>query len=341
MTKVCILDRDPAIADNRMIIQRNWIPNILNPSTYKTNDFVYSIEVSVYYYLKKYHKKLKVDLIPWEKITDHKLMKSYDKIFIFNHGLSDAFPFWKNKTNKYEKAWKQLGERVWPSYKFASFVLDKCKYYKFLNENGINTAETFCVSNKNNIPKLYQFLNDKKINKLFVKPVGGNSGFGTSTHMKPYKNLKESLSKSLKTWNKLVIQRYMNFSTHESPEYKCLYVGGKLQYIVKTFKLGYFHGIILPQQKTWSYLRTIKTLNKKVIKLFSKKMKTTIPYCRIDWGFDKINKRFFLNEFEHAGGNYGDNIVQNLKKMTPENWKVDVALAKAIKRFMLSKNKTH
>ena len=348
--RVCILDRNPKIADDKMRIKRPWMPlmNTGGPSSYNTKDYVYSLEVSAYYYIlqkKKqgYFKDIHIELIPWERIVDTKYISKFDKVLIFNHGLSDAMPFWKNKTAVYMKAWKDLGERAWPSFKFASFVLDKCEYYSYLQNNCIVTADTHCIESLKDMSKLQKFLDNRKINKIFIKPVGGNSGVGTSTHVRPYTNLKDTLTTRFQKnkWEKLVVQRYMNFSTHDSPEYKCLYVGGKLMYIVKTFRLGYFNGMIFPTNNWWPHTRKIDALNKKVIKLFSKKMNTDIPYCRIDWGYDKANKRFFLNEFEHAGGTYGEDSVHQRKVLKPNQWNVDIMLAKAIVKFIrkLKKNK--
>lgn len=341
--KICILDRNPKIADDKMKIVRPWMPkpkgeNGPGPSSYPTRKYVYSLEVSAYYYIKKYYKHIDIDLIQWESITNKTIMDKYDKILIFNHGLSDAMPFWKNKTEKYMKAWAALGNRAWPSFQFASFVLDKCQYYKYLSENNIVTADTYCVSSTNNLPKLKKFLDSKNINKIFIKPVGGNSGVGTSTHTRPFNNLKETLHTRFvnNNWKKLVVQRYMNFSTHDSPEYKCLYVGGKMMYIVKTFRLGYFNGMIFPTNNWWPHTKKLDKLCKKVIKLFEKKMKTKIPYCRVDWGYDRKNKRFFLNEFEHAGGTYGEDSVHQRKFLNERNWKVDIELAKAIVKFIKS-----
>jgi hypothetical protein len=131
----------------------------------------------------------------------------------------------------------------------------------------------------------------------------------------------------------------MNFSTHNSPEYKCLYVGGKLMYIVKTFRLGYFNGMIFPTNNWWPHTKKLDKLCKKVIKLFEKKMNTSIPFCRVDWGYDKANKRFFLNEFEHAGGTYGEDSVHQRKFLNVKDWNVDVMLAKAIVKFIRNHKK--
>lgn len=336
--KVCILDRNPKIADDKMRIKRPWLPKVNSggPSSYNTKDYIYSLEVSSFYYIKRYYKNIDIDLVPWEKIVDKRFMSKYDKILIFNHGLSDALPFWKDNTKLYLQSWADLGNRAWPSFQFASFVLDKCKYYEFVAKNGILTADTHCVQSVNNLPNLKAFLNERKIDKIFIKPVGGDSGIGTSTHERPFHNLKNTLKKRFNDdkWNKLVVQKFMNFSTQNSPEYKCLYVGGKLMYIVQTFRLGFFHGIIFPTDDWWPHLKKIDTLSKKVLKLFEKKLKTDIPYCRIDWGYDKLHKQFFLNEFEHAGGTYGEDTVHTLKRVNVKDWNVDVALAKAIVKFI-------
>uniref|UniRef100_A0A6C0F837 ATP-grasp domain-containing protein n=1 Tax=viral metagenome TaxID=1070528 RepID=A0A6C0F837_9ZZZZ len=334
--KCLILDRNPKIADDKMQIKRKWLPE--NPSAYIIDKYIYSIEASSFHWIKQNNPEIDIDMLPFETITNTKLMKNYDVIFLFNHGLSDAMPFWKNDTNKFVNAWKNLGNRAYPSYELANFVLDKCSYYEYLNKNDIKTADTFCIDLKKpfNIQykKLRSFLKNKEIEKLFIKPVGGDSGVGTSTHQTPFNTLEKSLAKSKTNgWNKLVVQRFMNFSTHDSPEYKCLYVGGKLQYIVKTFRLGYFDGIIMPNSK-WTHLKTLDTLSKKVIKLFEKWANVTIPFGRVDWGYDKNSKEFFLNEFEHAGGTYGEELVHQEKILSPSQWKVDVQLGKAIVKFV-------
>lgn len=336
--RVCILDRNPKIADDKMKIQRSWMPRLNKggPSSYNTKDYVYSVEVSSYFYIKRYYKDIDIDLIQWERIVDYKFMSQYKKVLIFNHGLSDAIPFWKDKTDIYMKAWANLGNRAWPSFEFASFVLDKCQYYNYLKCNNVVTADTYCIEAVKNLPRLHNFLDNQKINKIFIKPVGGNSGVGTSTHVRPYDNLKNTLHKlfNKNEWKKLVVQRFMNFSTHDSPEYKCLYVGGKMVYIVKTFRLGFFNGMIFPTNTWWPHTKKLDELSKNVINLFEKKLKTEIPYCRVDWGYDKANKRFFLNEFEHAGGTYGEDSVHLRKTLNARTWNVDSELAKAIVKFI-------
>lgn len=327
--KFAILDRNPKIADDKMKIKRTWLPK--NPSAYKDDAGRYSVEASSFHYLKKKHPEVDMDLLPFEDITDLKKMKKYKKIFIFNHGLSDERPFWKNNATKYKKAWKALGSRVWPSYAFASLILDKCAYYKFLQSKKVVTADTFCFKKNSKLANLKKFIKGRKIRKVFIKPVGGNSGVGTSTHEEPFEGLNGAIQKGQEEgWNKLVIQRFMNFSTHDSPEYKCLYVGGELQYIVKTFRLGFFEGVIMPNDTWWPHLKKVDMMSRRVIQMFEKRTRAPIPFCRVDWGYDKQNKRFFLNEFEHAGGTYGEDMVHNQKQLTPKTWQVDVKLAQAI-----------
>ena len=326
--RICILERNPTNALNKMRIKRKWMPRS-NPSKYTTKDYVYSLEVSSFYYIQKYYPDIDIDLLSWESITNNALMNKYDRIYIFNHGLSDTTSLWKTNANKYITAWKKLGKRAYPSYAFANFVLDKCKYYKFLNENNISTADTFCFKNAKNFNNLQRFLNIKEINKIFIKPIAGNSGRGTSVHEKPFDDLRQTIQTLLKNdkWNKLAIQRYMNFSTQTNPEYKCVFANGKLMYIVKTYKLGFFLGLLDSNDSNY---KTLMNLSNKVIKLFEGKLKTSVLFCRVDWGYDLKYKKFFLNEFEHAGGTYGEEIVHDLKTLSQNLWNVDKEIAEAI-----------
>ena len=326
--KIAILDRNPAYSDEKMVTQRSWITDLGNPSSYNTKQFVYSPEVSTYFYLRRYYKQYKFDLLQFEDITNKNKMKSYDHIFIFNHGLSDAFPIWKNKTNAYTKAWKELGKKVTPSYNVANFILDKCEYYALMNRHGIKTAKTFCITNIKQYDNLINFVNINNIKKVFLKPIGGDSGRNTSAHNAPYKNLKHTLTDLLTRWKKVVIQEFMEFSTTENPEYKCLFVGNKLQYIVKTFKLGEIRGLIMPHEN-WHHMKTVKSICNKVIKLFNSHMKTQLTHMRIDLGYDSTSKTFFLNEIEHAPGTYGDLLIQ-LGELTENEWKIDSAWAKEV-----------
>jgi len=322
--KVAILERDPRIADNRMVFKRSWMP-VSNPSSYTTNNYVWSPEVSTAYYIKKYGKNIDLDLITWETITDYKHMKKYDKVFIFNHGLSDIVPFWKDNANKYINAWKHLGNKVWPTYNLAEFVMDKCKYYKYLQNKNIPTAETYCVKTDKQIQLITNKLKKNNINKIFVKPVGGNSGTNTSIYHNPYNGLPNEIKRLTQKYPKVVIQRYMNFSTEDSPEYKCIYVGHKLQYIIKTHILGHFLGVIKGNDKS-KKVRIIKSLCLKVINAFEDKHGKLIM-CRVDVAFDNKYKRFFVNELEHAPGTYGDDLIHYHSKFSTREWKFDSNLA--------------
>ena len=326
--KICILERNPIYALDKMRIKRTWMPS-RNISTYNLDNYVYSLEVSTFYYIKKNYPDIEIDLLSWESILNNKLMKKYDRIYIFNHGLSDAKTLWTTNTKEYISAWKKLGNRAYPSFKIANFILDKCKYYELLNKNNIQTADTFCLEKVNKIKNLKNFLNKQKINKLFIKPIGGNSGRGTSVHERPFKDLKKTIDHLLTKdkWNKIAIQQYMNFSTKTNPEFKCIFANGKLMYIVKTYNLGFFFGLLDKNDDKYDEL---VNLCNKVIELFEKTMKTYFLFCRIDWGFNSKTKQFFLNEFEHAGGTYGEELVHDIKTLSQREWMVDKELALAI-----------
>ena len=59
--KIAILDRNPIYSDEKMITMRSWITDLNNPSSYNTKTFVYSPEVSTYFYLKRYYKQYKLE----------------------------------------------------------------------------------------------------------------------------------------------------------------------------------------------------------------------------------------------------------------------------------------
>ena len=153
--RFAILDRNPKIADDKMEIKRAWLPS--NPSAYKTDRLVYSLEASSFHWIKKHHRDIEIDLLQFEKIVDKQVMDKYTKIFIFNHGLSDEKPFWKQDAERYKKAWKKLGDRIWPSYRLANFIMDKCQYYKHVASNGIVTADTKYVNFTSTTPVAAQF----------------------------------------------------------------------------------------------------------------------------------------------------------------------------------------
>lgn len=332
--KIAILDRNPEIADDKMVFKRSWMP-ASNPSSYKTNRYIWSPEVSTAYYLMK-NAKFDVELIQWENITDYKKMDSYDFVYIFNHGLSDIVPFWKNKSDSYVRGWKRLGNRVWPNYKLANFVLDKCKYYKYLNTQGIPTAETYCVKTNKELHEIVTKIKSNKLSKVFVKPVGGNSGTNTSSHSTPFKKLQPEIKKLLnsKKYPKIVVQRFMNFSTEDSPEFKCVFIGHELQYVVKTHILGHFLGVIRPNDKS-QQLKDILKICKKVIKAFEEKFGKLV-ICRVDVAYDKQHQRYFLNELEHAGGTYGDDLIHYNKLFSTREWKFDSNLGKEIIKHVSS-----
>lgn len=333
--KYAILDRNPRIADDKMKFKRSWMPDS-NPTSYLYNKYVWSPEVSSYWYIKKFHKNINIDLIPFEKITDKNLMASYNKIFIINHGLSDITPFWKENAQKYINSWKALGDKAYPPYRLANFVYDKCSYYDYLQSNGIKTAATLCYTNKSTNSNVNKFVDNYKLNKIFVKPVGGDSGLATSTHNSPFNNLKPTLRKMIQDngWKKIVVQKHMNFSSKTNPEYKCLFIGDELQYIIKSIYLGVFGGLIKPKDTYWPHKDKIIKMSLQVKKLFEKAMNTKLFIYRVDWGYDKNTKEFFLNELEHAPGWYCEDIIHEHEEMTSREWKSDVKLAKQIIKFV-------
>jgi len=331
---IAILDRDPRIADDKMTFKRAWMPT-KNPTSYLYNKYVWSPEVSTYWYIKRFYKNVNIDLVPFEKITDELFMKKYKKVFIINHGLSDITPFWKNKSEEYIKGWKKLGNRASPPYKLAEFVYDKCKYYKYLQENGIVTAPTICYTQNTPNSNINNFIKNHDLKKIFLKPVGGDSGLGTSSHNVPFNNLKPVLTKMMNNgWRKVVVQKHMNFSSSSNPEYKCLFIGNSLQYITKSIKLGIFGGLIKSKNTYFKDKKKLVNMSLKVKELFEKAMDAKILIYRVDWGYNKDTKEYFLNEFEHAPGWYSEDIIHRHSQMTIREWNGDIKLAKEIIKYL-------
>ena len=126
----------------------------------------------------------------------------------------------------------------------------------------------------------------------------------------------------------------MNFSSSSNPEYKCLFIGNSLQYITKSIKLGIFGGLIKSKNTYFKDKKKLVNMSLKVKELFEKAMDAKILIYRVDWGYNKDTKEYFLNEFEHAPGWYSEDIIHRHSQMTIREWNGDIKLAKEIIKYL-------
>ena len=264
-------------------------------------------------------------IVPANKITAT-LVKRSD--FVFHHWFDKLVrpPIKSLSTKtipngKYQSIINANAHKMFPPVKYQHLVYDKCAYYKFFEQNGINTAPTLCVSRKD-----YTLQKNKTIDKIwkiskiwkemFGKPVHGtDSGdvgrpydFGTRDSIASY------IKRVFKSKNKspaIVFQKFMTDFELNFPQIRLYYLGEKYKYSVVEWKTPIPNGTSrLSSLSDASSLYKAKRFASKVhaaIRPFFKGMPKYLTRidvgCCMEEGKVKL-KNLFLNEIEILAGLY-------------------------------------
>lgn len=286
---------------------------------------IVSPEESIYNYIKYKYPDVKIRLITrnnlHQKVKD--LNEKYDFVFAGFEELTLPFKIFakKGQINMYEKylnSFKNI-RNLYPKFSFINFIMDKCKYYKFLQDIGINVAPTRCFSISNKTQEYYirSKLKEKNWNKVFMKPLPGlestNVFSFNKTNLKS-SNFKEAVQRlKYKKYDKIVAQKFMkNFATQEFPELRTFWLNKDYQYTISTTSYGYDWKLINKPVNSYIMKKSILILNE-----LEKKFKQKMLLTRIDWGYDK-EMGYFVNEIEYAPGVFTEMFNQGSK-----SWKLD------------------
>ena len=233
----------------------------------------------------------------------------------------------------YMKSLKKI-TNLYPKLPFAEFIVDKCRYYRWLDSIDIKVSPTLCVKlgEKTSPTYVKQRLRPKEWNKVFVKPLPGAEGTNVrSFNANNLRYKKGNLNHHIeylknRGFTKVVAQKFMeNFATAEHPELRTFWVGNEYQYTIETTGAGYDWNVRKSPIPNSLYLKC-----KKVLKHLAEKFRQELIITRLDWGYDKGS--FFLNEIEYAPGTFAE--------MFPGNkWKLDKKIGDRI--IKIARTKVH
>lgn len=280
------------------------------------------IEKLIIQHLKKIKPQHNYITLNAHKINT-KLIKSCDIVWFafedFSNILKEQIHIRSEKSKKSIKTYNETIKKIlnipniYPNKKYLKFIHDKCAYYKWLNENKIPVAPTYCV--KTNDYKLKDVMTTmNKWSKTVFKPVLGGESKGFQIYNKPYKN--KEVAKYFNDARKaqypaVIIQKFMkDFSTEKNPEIRTVWTGTNFVYAVHTYKWGE------ALKLTKKVHPTIKALGLKTIKALEKNISGhKLTSLRIDFGKDSKGN-FFINELEHGFGTFAE-INKKISKTLP------------------------
>ena len=296
------------------------------------------IDESIAMYIKQNYPDITVDYRNPYQVKD---FNKYDMIY---YGITYWTPahIVENKGKKAELKFRKLlkslpKNKVYLPERYINFGYDKCQLFKSLTKLGVRMAPTKCFKISTVTAK--KILNEKKNqkwNRIFLKPIPGqesrnilapNKDINEKKLEKYIKNLRK-----LKKYDYLVVQKFMpNFATDTYPEIRTFWVGHKFHVGVKTTDQG-------------SYVGNVKRLNPyiqkmglKIIKYLEKRFHFKFVMARLDWGYDRKMKGYFLNEIEIAPGVFNEEMDHYYGKCT---WNLDSHMAERLVQILKDKKKS-
>lgn len=328
MKVIGILTGDPELGNflSKIGKRLDYFPNW----TVRLND-------AVIYFLQNHQKKYKIVKISPDMLDDD-LFKKIDFMF-YNFLDPVAAKILSVKT--FEMIISIINKhpsKVFPPPKFANLIVDKCKYYTFLEKSQIPVVPFFCLDRnyflqqtqnaqddkvKSFVRNLYKEIQDYGWKGFIGKPILGTSSKGfklypdfnnqnISIH-EVYKQMAIHLKKVFLTYDfpKLMFQeKHAEFGTGLRPELKLYYIGTRFVFGWITWDNQYY---LLGKgpKNTKFYLspqnvKDAKRFSAKVLKVIkplfqgSPLLVTRIDIgCCLDHTHNKFNaKNFFLNEIE-------------------------------------------
>jgi hypothetical protein len=299
------------------------------------------IDESMVMYIRQNYPDITVDYRNPYKVKD---FSKYDMIY---YGITYWTPahLAENKGKKAELKFRKLlsslpKSKVYLPERYIDFGYDKCKLFKSLSKLGVRMAPTKCFKlSTSNLQIAKQILKEKKSKKwdrIFLKPIPGQE---SRNILAPGKDIGEkALAKYIKKVQKtkkydyLVVQQFMpNFATGRYPEIRSYWVGHKFHVGVKTTDQGSYVGNV---KRLNPY---IKKMGLKVIKYLEKRFHFKFVMARLDWGYDRKMKGYFLNEIEIAPGVFNEEMDYHYGKCT---WNLDAHMAERLVKILKDKKKS-
>ena len=286
----------------------------------------YAAAYATKWLLQKYRKDVDFKIVTPTVLTKQMINKSdlvihhwYDKLTM---PPIKALSTKTAPNSKYQKMIDTAGgDKMFPPIKYQHLVYDKCAYYKFFRERGINTAPTVCISRKEYNAKKVSVINKiwskaQEWKEMFGKPVHGtDSGdVGRPWDFENKMGVQKYMANVFSSPNRypaIVFQKFMVDFELNFPQIRLYYLGDKYHHSIVEWKTPYPNGTSrLSKPSDAKFLSKAKTFAKKVLKAVSPFYKGAPKYLtRIDVGCciqeGKIKpSSLFLNEIEVLAGAY-------------------------------------
>ena len=265
---------------------------------------------SIYYYMKYTFPDITVKMFTRKIFIERpEYLNKFDITFLGFEELTLPFKemvLTKQNSNGYKRyvSGMKRVKNLYPSYKFVDFIADKCKYYSFLQKNGIPIAPTKCFKTTASSAYMKRELKKLPWKRTFIKPTPSAESTNVNSFAKDNfksKRFNEHIRYLRnRKFDKVVAQRFVNnFATSEHPELRTFWIANKYQYTIETTEKGYDWNI-----RERPLPKIVSELSKKTLKLLESKFKAPLIITRLDWGFD--GKRYFMNEIEYAPGTFAE-----------------------------------
>ena len=261
-------------------------------------------------YIRYMYPEIKVTVLSRNNMKD---MSKYDIVFLGFEELTLPFKqlvLKKGNSEGYKKYVNKLenAKNLYPKFKYVDFVVDKCKYYKWLESINIKVSPTVCtkISEKTKPAYLKQKLKKTDWERTFIKPLPGAEGTNIRSFNKNNVHTKSgNLNRHIeylksRGFSKIVAQKFMDeFATTDYPELRTFWIGRDYQYTIETTGAGYDWNL-----RKSPIPRSVFVKSKKVLKLLEEKFNQELIITRLDWGYESGN--YFLNEIEYAPGTFAE-----------------------------------
>ena len=265
---------------------------------------------SIYYYIKYTYPNINIKIFTRKIFLENpEHLNKFDITFLGFEDLTSLFQemvLEKKNINMYKRytTGMKLVKNLFPSYKYVDFIADKCKYYKFLEKNGIPIAPTKCFKVSSSSSYMKRELKKLPWKQTFLKPTPSAESINVQSFMKHNLNNKSfgNHINYLKTrqFDKVVAQKFINgFATTKYPELRTFWIGNEYQYTIETTEKAYEWTLRKKQLP-----KTVSKLSKKILRILELKFNAPLIITRLDWGFD--GKKYFLNEIEFAPGIFSE-----------------------------------
>ena len=279
------------------------------------------IDVAVGYGLQhalRNNKDIRIDIIPASELTGAKVAQ-YDLVINqFFDGL--VVPFLKRFESRngvpqvrLMRLYEKHADKMYPPMDYHKLIMNKCAYYKFLEQNSETVLPTMCFTRGEDVDtfvhdKLKPFLRANKITHLLTKPLHGTD----SKDIRLFKDIRKNTDDFANNVRKLmtnpqypgiVLQKFAKEFETQTPQARMYFIGNRYMYTVLT-KQGVGAYLYNDTVKNDIPFDELKQRAKKVIRKFQPYFGNMHMFLtRVDFGCC-VDKRYFINEIEFNGGNY-------------------------------------